>query len=264
MRAWPTSCATGPSRCQARHAHDQITLRMTRAEIGNYLGMTLETVSRALSRLARDKVIALAEKGRRDVHIPDVGALSAFVQRCLSPAPHASVISRFRHLTRHDPARWPAPTPRGCRACAAVPSSAASRGRLPAVRPSSPTSAGSRGPEIARCASAASCVPRIPGPSAMSVSSRSKFRVRSERQQRLLAAGRAVTSQPSVPRKVRTTLRTSASSSTSSTFRPVGTASPAAGVCRRRVRATRLRDVERDGGAGAGRAVDRDRTSATA
>ena len=66
---------------------DQITLRMTRAEIGNYLGMTLETVSRALSKLARDKIIAFAEKGRRDVHIPDVGALSAFVQRCLAPAP---------------------------------------------------------------------------------------------------------------------------------------------------------------------------------
>jgi CRP/FNR family transcriptional regulator len=48
--------------------------------------MTLETVSRALSRLARDKVIGFAEKGRRDVHIPDVGALSAFVQSCLAPA----------------------------------------------------------------------------------------------------------------------------------------------------------------------------------
>jgi CRP/FNR family transcriptional regulator, anaerobic regulatory protein len=66
---------------------DQFTLRMTRAEIGNYLGMTLETVSRALSKLARDKVIAFNEKGRRDVNIPDVGALSAFVQRCLVPAP---------------------------------------------------------------------------------------------------------------------------------------------------------------------------------
>jgi CRP/FNR family transcriptional regulator len=66
---------------------DQITLRMTRAEIGNYLGMTLETVSRALSKLARDKVIGFAEKGRRELQIPDVGALSAFVQRCLVPAP---------------------------------------------------------------------------------------------------------------------------------------------------------------------------------
>jgi CRP/FNR family transcriptional regulator len=64
---------------------DQITLRMTRAEIGNYLGMTLETVSRALSRLARDEVIEFAEKGRRDIRIADVEALSAFVQRCLAP-----------------------------------------------------------------------------------------------------------------------------------------------------------------------------------
>jgi len=64
---------------------DQITLRMTRAEIGNYLGLTLESVSRALSRLARDKVIAFLEKGRREVQIPDVAALAAFVQRCVSP-----------------------------------------------------------------------------------------------------------------------------------------------------------------------------------
>lgn len=66
---------------------DQFTLRMTRAEIGNYLGMTLETVSRALSRLARDKVIEFTEKGRRDLCVPDVKALAAFVQRCLEPAP---------------------------------------------------------------------------------------------------------------------------------------------------------------------------------
>jgi len=81
LRYWAESLARRGMRC------DQITLRMTRAEIGNYLGMTLETVSRSLSKLARDKVIAFAEKGRRDVHIPDVSALSAFVQRCLAPAP---------------------------------------------------------------------------------------------------------------------------------------------------------------------------------
>ena len=81
LRYWADSLAKRGMRT------DQITLRMTRAEIGNYLGMTLETVSRALSKLARDKVIAFAEKGRRDVRIPDVGALSAFVQRCLTPVP---------------------------------------------------------------------------------------------------------------------------------------------------------------------------------
>ena len=67
---------------------DQITLRMTRAEIGNYLGMTLETVSRALSRLARSKVIEFAEKGRREISIPEVAALgviSSSVACCRRP-----------------------------------------------------------------------------------------------------------------------------------------------------------------------------------
>jgi len=32
-------------------------------------------------------VIEFVEKGRREVQIPDVRALSAFVQRCLAPAP---------------------------------------------------------------------------------------------------------------------------------------------------------------------------------
>ena len=81
LRYWAESLATRGLRT------DQFALRMTRAEIGNYLGMTLETVSRALSRLARDKVIGFASKGRRDVHIPNVDALSAFVQRTLAPAP---------------------------------------------------------------------------------------------------------------------------------------------------------------------------------
>ena len=67
---------------------DQISLCMTRAEIGNYLGMTLETVSRALSRLAKQALICFPEKGRRDISIPDVGRLEAYVQRCLAPVGH--------------------------------------------------------------------------------------------------------------------------------------------------------------------------------
>ncbi len=81
LRSWADSLAKSGMRS------DQITLRMTRAEIGNYLGMTLETVSRALSKLARHEVICFAEKGRRDIRIADVGALSGFVQRCLAPTP---------------------------------------------------------------------------------------------------------------------------------------------------------------------------------
>jgi CRP/FNR family transcriptional regulator len=87
LRYWADSLAERGQRT------DQITLRMSRAEIGNYLGMTLETVSRALSRLARDKVIGFAEKGRREVSIPDVAALSRFVQRSLGTgAPNGAVL----------------------------------------------------------------------------------------------------------------------------------------------------------------------------
>ena len=81
LRYWAESLSTRGMRT------DQITLRMTRAEIGNYLGLTLETVSRALSRLARSKVIEFAEKGRREISIPEIGALGEFVQRCLLPVP---------------------------------------------------------------------------------------------------------------------------------------------------------------------------------
>jgi CRP/FNR family transcriptional regulator, anaerobic regulatory protein len=64
---------------------DQITLRMTRAEIGNTLGMTLETVSRALCRMARAGVILFNEKGRRDISIPSIEALGEFIQESLAP-----------------------------------------------------------------------------------------------------------------------------------------------------------------------------------
>ncbi|HSN33521.1 MAG TPA: helix-turn-helix domain-containing protein [Ideonella sp.] len=69
---------------------DQINLRMTRAEIGNYLGMTLETVSRALSRLAKAGLICFAGKGRREIQLPHVAALSAYIQSCL-PAERATL-----------------------------------------------------------------------------------------------------------------------------------------------------------------------------
>ena len=65
--------------------NDQITLPLSRAEIGNYLGLTLETVSRSLSKLARHKLIAFAERRRRDLQIPDVDALAAYVQRSVTP-----------------------------------------------------------------------------------------------------------------------------------------------------------------------------------
>ena len=79
LRTWAQALALRGLR------NDQIMLRMTRAEIGSYLGLTLETVSRALSRLAREGLIGFVDKGRRDIHIPDVRALEGFVQQCLAP-----------------------------------------------------------------------------------------------------------------------------------------------------------------------------------
>jgi len=78
LRNWAEALSTRGLR------HDQITLRMTRAEIGNCLGMKLETVSRALSQLARDHVIRFNENGRRDVCIPNLNLLEAFIERCLA------------------------------------------------------------------------------------------------------------------------------------------------------------------------------------
>ena len=85
LRYWAESLARGGLRT------DQITLRMTRAEIGNYLGMTLESVSRALSRLARGNVISFIEKGRRDIHIPKLEALTSFIQNTGTPMAAAAV-----------------------------------------------------------------------------------------------------------------------------------------------------------------------------
>jgi hypothetical protein len=105
MRASPNSCAPGAtSLAKSGLRCDQITLRMTRAEIGNYLGMTLETVSRALSKLARREVIAFSEKGRRDIRIPSVGAVG--LHPGLSRAGLSDpAIDAWRSFTfAHDPA----------------------------------------------------------------------------------------------------------------------------------------------------------------
>ena len=59
---------------------DRFTLPMSRAEIGNHLGMTIESVSRALSLLVRSGVIRFTDKGRHDVVIPDPAALAAFIE----------------------------------------------------------------------------------------------------------------------------------------------------------------------------------------
>lgn len=65
---------------------DEVTLRMTRAEIGNFLGMTLESVSRALSGLVRVKVIRFDDPARRHILIPDLRALADYTQGRMAAA----------------------------------------------------------------------------------------------------------------------------------------------------------------------------------
>lgn len=61
---------------------DRLRLPMSRAEIGNFLGMTLESVSRALSRLAKRELIRFAGGSRRDIEIPALAALGEFTRQC--------------------------------------------------------------------------------------------------------------------------------------------------------------------------------------
>lgn len=63
---------------------DSLRLPMSRAEIGNFLGMTLESVSRAFSRLAKRELIRFTDRGRRDIEIPALAALGDFSRRCLA------------------------------------------------------------------------------------------------------------------------------------------------------------------------------------
>lgn len=64
-------------RLQARGlASSELLLRMTREEIGSYLGLTLETVSRSFSKFAEDGIIDVR---RRRVRILDTAALQRIV-----------------------------------------------------------------------------------------------------------------------------------------------------------------------------------------
>jgi CRP/FNR family transcriptional regulator len=60
----------------ANSAHFE--LPFTRAEMADYLGLTLETVSRQFSQLKRKRLIALPSS--RDITIPDIELLSAVAQ----------------------------------------------------------------------------------------------------------------------------------------------------------------------------------------
>src|SRR5215468_4962185 len=49
---------------EQQNADDEIDIPMTRSDIAAYLGLTIETVSRTLTRLKRDKIIELPSLDR--------------------------------------------------------------------------------------------------------------------------------------------------------------------------------------------------------
>jgi len=57
-------------------SNSELILRMTRKEIGSYLGLKLETVSRTFSRLTIERIV---EVRQRRIHILDVDALEQIV-----------------------------------------------------------------------------------------------------------------------------------------------------------------------------------------
>jgi CRP/FNR family transcriptional regulator len=58
------------------YSSTEFVMRMSREETGNYLGLTLETVSRLFSRFARDGVIRV---NQREIKILDMAALNELV-----------------------------------------------------------------------------------------------------------------------------------------------------------------------------------------
>lgn len=70
---------------------DHIAVHLTRSEVANYLGMSLETASRSFSRLAQLGLVIFESAGRRHFAIPDLVALDNFICRrrhaCASALP---------------------------------------------------------------------------------------------------------------------------------------------------------------------------------
>lgn len=65
------------TRLHARgQAGDAVLLRMTREEIGSYLGLTIETVSRTLAKLARQGIINVQLKEIRILNVPALHQLA--------------------------------------------------------------------------------------------------------------------------------------------------------------------------------------------
>ena len=72
---------------QRGYSRSEFVLRMTRAEIGSYLGLKLETVSRVLSRFSHDGLIEVNQKHVRIFDPEGLRAIVSAVDLDHSPSP---------------------------------------------------------------------------------------------------------------------------------------------------------------------------------
>jgi CRP/FNR family transcriptional regulator len=71
------------SRYEARgYSPHQFQLRMSREEIGNYLGLTIESISRLLSRFKKEGLLKVSNRDIELLDPPRLKAIAAGVQRC--------------------------------------------------------------------------------------------------------------------------------------------------------------------------------------
>lgn len=77
-----------------KYSSQSFRLRMTRREIGSYLGLTLETVSRSLSALDAAGIIAVDQ---RDIHILKPGSLRSLqeVSAISTKKPHKAILHKL-------------------------------------------------------------------------------------------------------------------------------------------------------------------------
>jgi CRP/FNR family transcriptional regulator, anaerobic regulatory protein len=76
---------------ERQYSATHFILRMTREEIGNYLGLALETVSRVLGRLQRAKLIGI--ENSKEITLLDVDRLRTLSRRESAPFPLANTLA---------------------------------------------------------------------------------------------------------------------------------------------------------------------------
>lgn len=84
----------------------ELLLRMARADIGSYLGLTIETVSRTLGKLAAAGIVQVTQ---RHIVICDAQALGAVAHGLACEAVHLAANQSASHLIQIKPPRQAAP-----------------------------------------------------------------------------------------------------------------------------------------------------------